>query len=336
MRRLLLFMIITALPTCRSAQAKNPANQPTVAPSELVGEKPLPQNSNPDSGKTSTQKIPETPKKKTWPKVVRPLLNPYEASVFFSHLAREHEKYGTARYAKVHKKKEYGNSLIIQRSGRKRLYDHNILLRALFAGRLHSTIYGNLAEQFAGGVFLDIGSAVLFGEGAETVRDLYEDEVIRDNLTIIASDINDPDGKKTRFVEQYRESDQQLPFPVVEVPRLMNKPEHFSNTLRLFLHNRNGIILRSANSGPDLYYDTRQMREHLCSAIQAFADKNLLYLFNKFILYKPADRLGFLVIGEIDETVGINHKKPVWNTIDWAKRTLADAVRLNAQHVVYR
>jgi len=77
------------------------------------------------------------------------------------------------------------------------------------------------------------------------------------------------------------------------------------------------------------------MREHLCSAIQAFADKNLLYLFNKFILYKPADRLGFLVIGEIDETVGINHKKTVWNTIDWAKQTFADAVRLNAQHVVY-
>jgi hypothetical protein len=339
MRQLLLFMIITALPNCRSAQAKNPANQAkktTVAPNELAGEKPLPQNSNLDSGDTGTQPTAEMPKNKTWPKVVRPLLNPYESAAFFKHQAAEHKRFGIPRYAKSQKKKKYGNSVVMQRSGRKRLYDHNILLRAIFAGHLHSAAYGDLGAQFTGGVFLDIGSAIQFGEGAETVRDLHDDDTIRDNLTIIASDINDPEGKKSMFVKQYRESDQPLPFPVVEVPRLMNKPEHFSRTLRLFLRNRSGIILRSANSGPDLYYDTRQMREHLCSAIQAFADKNLLYLFNKFILYKPADRLDFLVIGEIDETVGINHKKPVWNTIDWAKRTFADAVRLNAQHAVYR
>lgn len=340
MRRFLLLTIISALPECGSVQARTPVlpaeTKPSAVTTERPAEKPAPQKSNLVPGAPNTQATAETPKKKTLPKVQNPLLNPYEASAFFDHQAEEHQRFGIPRYAKSQKKKKYGNSVVMQRSGRRRLYDHNILLRALFAGRLHSEVYGDLAEQFTGGIFFDLGSAVLFGEGAETVRDLHEDEKIRDKLTIIASDINDPGGKKSMFVDQYRESDEQLPFPVVEIPRLMDKPEHFSRPLRLFLNNKSGIILRSANSGPDLYYDTNQVKAHLRAAIQAFPERNILYLFNKYILYKPAARFDFLLIGEIDETVGINHKQPVWEEIDWSKRKFAEAVRLNTQHVFFR
>jgi hypothetical protein len=270
-------------------------------------------------------------------KHLQPLLNAYEASAFFDHQSSEHRRFGIPRYAKFQKKKKFGNSVVMQRSGRKRLYDHNILLRALFAGQLHSEIYGDLSEQFTGGIFFDLGSAILFGEGAETVRDLHEDEAIRPHLTIIASDINDTSDKNTMFIDAYRKSNKQLPFPVVEIPTLMDKPEHFAQALRLFLRNKEtGIILRSANSGPDLYYDTNQVKRHLRAAIEAFYDRNVLYLFNKFILYKPANRLDFLLIGEIDEKVGTNHKQPAWEAKDWSKRTFAEAVRLNAQHVTFR
>lgn len=312
MRCAFLFSLVVSLSSCRSVQKRSLASSAAVATteghSEIVADRHL-----------------------------QPLLNAYEASAFFDHQGSEHRRFGIPRYAKFQKKKKFGNSVVLQRSGRKRLYDHNILLRALFAGQLHSEVYGNLSEQFTGGIFFDLGSAILFGEGAETVRDLHEDEAIRPHLTIIASDINDTSDKNTMFIDAYRKSNKQLPFPVVEIPTLMDKPEHFAQALRLFLRNKEtGIILRSANSGPDLYYDTNQVKRHLRAAIEAFSDRNVLYLFNKFILYKPANRLDFLLIGEIDEKVGTNHKQPAWEAIDWSKRTFAEAVRLNTQHVTFR
>lgn len=268
--------------------------------------------------------------------ITRPFINPYEAKIFFDHQADEHKKFGIPRYAKHQRKKKYGNSVLMQRSGRKRLYDHNIFLRALLSGKIHSALYGDLGEQFRGGIFFDIGSAILFGEGAETVRDLFEDTMIRENLTIIASDINNPSDKKNRFIDIYRQSQNELPFPVVEIPRLIEKPEHFTKPIKLFLNNKTGIILRSANSGPDLYYNSREVQRHLQSALAAFAERSVIYLFNKFILYKPANKGEFLLIGEIDENVGINHKKATWKKINWSKRTFAEAIRLNGQHVFYR
>lgn len=68
----------------------------------------------------------------------RPFINPYEAKIFFDHQANEHKKFGMPRYAKHQRKKKYGNSVLMQRSGRKRLYDHNIFLRALLSGKIHS------------------------------------------------------------------------------------------------------------------------------------------------------------------------------------------------------
>lgn len=269
------------------------------------------------------------------PRVTRPFLNLYESTAFFAHMDEEHQRFGTAPRVKKYKKKKYGNSSVEQRSGRKRLYDHNIFLRSLFAGELAIEPFGNLQPQFQDGIFLDIGSAILFDEGANTVRDLYEDEKIQRNLLIVASDINDKANKKTMYIDQYRRSGKKLPFPVVEVPLLMVKPEHFINPIKLFLPaHTGGLIFRSANAGPDLYYNREQVHAHLCALISAFPDKNILYLFNKFILYKPENRLDFIILGEIDETVGINHRETVWEDIDWSKRTLKEAIRENHQHLL--
>lgn len=68
----------------------------------------------------------------------------------------------------------------------------------------------------------------------------------------------------------------------------------------------------------------------------AFYDRNVIYLFSKFILYKPKKRADFLVIGEIDDQVGTNHKKAAWEDIDWSERSFEEGIRLNLQHVSYR
>ena len=332
MFRITILLLCFVVVACKSGQAKNEFQTGSGAAKSAKTEdatKRTGKLADPDEDVID-------PADAQYPVVVRkPILNPYEYSAFVANVESEHKKFGLARLAKTYKKKKYGNSVVEQRSGRKRLYDHNIFLRALLAGRLDSETYGNLQNQFKGGVFLDIGSAILFGEGADTVRDLYEDKEIQPMLTIVASDINDPGNKKTMYVDIYRQSGRPLPFPVVEIAMMMDRPEHFITPIQDYLKSGAGVILRSANAGPDLYYDKVQVQKHLRAAIRAFYDRPLIYLFNKYILYKPRKRNNFLVVGEIDDQVGTNHRKPTWETIDWSKRTFEEAIRLNEQHLTY-
>ena len=269
--------------------------------------------------------------------IQRAFYNPYENDAFVLHIAEEHKKFGTANRVKKYKKRKFGNTLIEQRSGRRRLYDHNIFLRSVFEGKLVAEGTTNLKDQFEGALFLDIGSALLYGDGADTVRDLFEDKRVNPHLTIVASDINDATNKKNRYVDIYRKSGQKLPFPVVEVAMMMEKPEHFKGPVASYLTDTTAaVILRSANAGPDLYYETREVQRHLRAAVAAFYGKHLLYFFNKYILYKPKERESFVILGEIDPEVGINHRVATWEDVDWETRTFNEAIRLNPQYAEYR
>ena len=340
MHRLVLVFFALVLSACKTTPARAeepvkregqvPQNDSKATPPEKKWIETVPAKTA-TQDKASPVKTTVAPRKK-----VRPFLNPYESAVFFAHIEDEHKRFGTASRAKRYKKTKYGNSSVEQRSGRYRLYDHNIFLRHVFAGSIENDVYGNLQPQFDDGLFLDIGSAILYGEGADTVRDLYEDNKIQPHLMIIASDINDKSSKRTMYIDRFRQSGKKLPFPVVEIPMQMVKPAHFVSPLKLFLPTRKGgIILRSANAGPDLYYDKHQVYEHLCAALSAFHDRPLLYLFNKFILYKGEGRADFIILGEIDETVGINHRETTWQDIDWSHRTFKEAIRLNPQYLQY-
>lgn len=316
----------------RFAQAKEPVKPAAAEPAPAAPVKP------PAETQAAPAKEENPPVEKPKTKIIRrAFYNLYENEAFVNHMAEEHKKFGTANRVKSYKKKKFGNSIVEQRSGRRRLYDHNIFLRALFAGQLIADGSVNLRDQFEGALFLDIGSAILFGDGADTVRDLHEDKHVAPHLKIIASDINDRDSKKNRYVDIYRKSGEQLPFPVVEVPMMIEKPEHFKNPLKLFLkEDTEAVILRSANAGPDLYYDTREVQRHLRAAVAAFYSKHLIYFFNKYILYKPKERESFIILGEIDPDVGINHRVATWKEIEWDKRTFAEAIRLNPQYAEYR
>lgn len=340
MRRLLVIVLGLYCLACKSVQSRELAQSPKSAKrqqslsAQAAPKAPKPAESSEKSG-AEKKAQPESPK--VLPVAsTRPIQNPYEFRDFMRNVEDEHKKFGTAERAKRYKKRKYGNSVVEQRSGRKRLYDHNIFLRALLEGRLRSPESGDLGELFKDGIFLDIGSAILYGEGADTVRDLYEDKMINPHLTIIASDVNDPTQKKTMYIDIYRTGRKPLPFPVVEVPLLIEKPSHFTSPLKLFLKNTaSGVILRSANAGPDLYYTPKQVQKHLRAAVLAFYDRDLIYMFNKYILFKPKKRSDFLIIGEIDDQVGTNHRATTWEDIDWHTRTFDEAVQLNTQHVSY-
>lgn len=256
--------------------------------------------------------------------------NLYEEKIFYERMANEHAKYGKPINLRHAKKKKFRGAFIEQRSGRKRLYDHNLFLRSLYAGKLDLREYGKLSDQFEGAVFLDIGSAILSEEGAATVRDLFEDKNVSSHLTLVASDINDKTSPKHRYVDIYRRQKKQLPFDVVEISPLMTDPAKFTRPLESHLSDAaRPVMLRSANSGPDLYYDAKQLKKHLLAALDAFSNRNLIYFFNKFILYKPKAASYFMMIGEIDESVGTNHKETTWEDIDWSKRKFDEGIFLN-------
>lgn len=218
---------------------------------------------------------------------------------------------------------------IMQRSGRRRLYDHNLVLRSLFAGTLRHHRDGSLLPIFDNALFIDIGSAILNGQGAPTCRDLYEDKNVYNYLhRIIATDINDPES---RYVDTYVRTRNNLPFEVRTVPLALDTVEKMD---ALVQDKRHPLIFRSANSGPDLYYSPDVLTSHFKAMISHAGSRPLLYLFGKYLLYKSRTSQGFEIIGEVDYDVGFNHRFPGWTTVNWTARSLREAFFPRDQRVL--
>ena len=236
----------------------------------------------------------------------------------------------------MHQRVRMGRTVLQQRSGRRRLYDHNLFLRALFRDRIIHNKLGSLGPKLKGAVFVDIGSAILYGEGAPTLRDVYEDRLVRPHLsTIIATDINDRSRWKTRYIDIYRRlpKRRRLPFPVREVPMLVVHPDQVRRLSHGLLKEKDTpLIFRSTSAGPDLYYTVSQAERHLAAVLAAHQERTVMYLFNKFILLKHADRLQFEILGEIDPRVGLWHHGPVWRRINWRRRSVYRAFRPNPNY----
>lgn len=246
-----------------------------------------------------------------------------EESAFFNWQTAEHDAYGETHHIAHYNTTPFAGTVLMQRSGRRRLYDHNILLRSLFSGKILVDDIP-LSSSFEGASFLDIGSGILYGDGAPTVRDLFEDENVRPHLRrITASDVNGPD---TLFVDLYRKNVTPYPFPVIEVPVVLSTTEQW----RSFLGEGAGpgdepVILRSVNTGPDLFYLRSELEDHLSNLLLSTEKRNVIYFISKFVLLKNRDSRVFRIIGEIDSSVGVNHASDVWLNIDWQTRTVFDS-----------
>lgn len=236
--------------------------------------------------------------------------------MIFSHLERE-RAFGDGE-AQMNQISSFDGLPVIQRSGRGRLYDQNIFLASLFSGSVSHPKYGPLGTYFKSSLFIDIGSAVQSGDGAPTVRDIWEDPRLHGHLSqVIATDI--PEMMAEIDLERF-------PFPVLVIPMLLDEVEELT---KLFVPFEGGVtkplIFRSASSGPDLYYDLSETHTHLKGVLQASGDRSVLYLFNKFVLYKPKKLDHFELLGTISPEIAFNHDDRIWLRTEVYSRTLADA-----------
>lgn len=221
------------------------------------------------------------------------------------------------------------NTMYMQGSGRRRLFDVNIILRALYQGRLKHKKLGTLEDRFADALYVDIGSSVLFMKGAPTVRDIYDDPHLRQSgriVKILATDINDYIKEPTRYIDIYREKKNNLPFPAQEISKSITRLHQVD-----WLINRNvdrakqPVIMRSMNTGPDLFYYQPELKKHLRSVLAANIHREFLYFFRTYILYKPAGLNRFHVLGRLDSEPWYKYRW--YTTFDWDRyRKLEQAI----------
>ncbi len=260
----------------------------------------------------------------------------------FDQLKKKESWWGKPQFKKMDQKRKFGNSVIEQRSGRMRLYDHNIFLRGVFAATVEHKEFGSLDSLFKNGIFFDIGSAIIMFEGAPTVRDVYEDPWVMEHLkTVIASDINDKSSRENAYMDRYHDRikkvpSYRLPFPVVEIPMAIDTPEKFQQLTEKYSLADTPMIFRGANSGPDLYYSAETTQKHLSAMIIAYADRNVLYFFNSLVLFKHKSQNNFQIIGIINPSVGFAHRGEPWVTIPWEDRKLTEAFFPRKDYVVIR
>lgn len=270
-----------------------------------------------------------------WPPALNALPDKKEADSFWSQQKRDHALYGSPQLVKRSKTVKIGTQLVEQRSDRMRLYDHNIFLKGLYAGKIsYNKDSSALANAFRKATFIDIGSAILKDEGAPTVRDIAEDaDLMKDLGAVVATDINDPASPDTRYIEIAKAEARQYPFEIREIPMRMADPRDVQNLLTGLMPAENtALIIRACNGGPDLWYSSADVELHLRAVATVMQKRDLFYFFGRFIPYKPRGELSYQVLGEIDRRVGLNHEKSTWRTVKWKKRRLNEAFIPNKKY----
>lgn len=151
-------------------------------------------------------------------------------------------------------------------------------------------------------LIIDIGSALGNPEvdlQGVSVNELLANPVIKKQATVVATDIP----------SEYKNFKNINHINAEEVPLSFNTP--VGQIIKKYGDQQN-IILRSANSIDKLMND-QQTIEHLNSIIDQTEGKNVFYIFNKDVLYKPYNGYAFKKIAEIDNA-GFNGNFPEWNT----------------------
>lgn len=257
---------------------------------------------------------------------------------FFRNHESEKLRYGLAHHLYFYKHKTLKNTVVEQRSGRKRLFDHNIILRRLFLGEIQHMQFGPLDEIFRNSVFLDFGSAILYDEGAPTVRDIQEDWRVEPYLKrIVATDINDYEYPHTQYYNIFLKERFPYPFEVREIQKSLTDREFLRGLIGEFTSSQYApIIFRSTNSGPDLFYTLEEAREHFRSILVSNPKRYILYFFNRFVLFRAPCSDSFQLVGLIDESIGVNHSIPAWRYVNWEKRELKTAFRHDKNYLTIR
>ena len=158
-------------------------------------------------------------------------------------------------------------------------------------------------------VIIDIGSALgntnpkLAGI---SVYELTQNPKIKDKkIKVIATDI--PEQVET--FKKHSKDKKAFDIDYAEVPKTFNTP--IDTILKSKnLTNKKDIYLRAANS-IDLLMNPAQTREHFDHIAKTLKNKNVTYVFNNVILFKPAGKSTFNKLGNINNAA-YDHKSASW------------------------
>ncbi len=184
---------------------------------------------------------------------------------------------------------------VLNRTDVKRNYDSEVFLQ-------------NLATPNS--VVIDIGSALGNNNPKLAGVSVYElasnPKIKSKNIKVIATDI--PSEVKG-FEELKRRGNSVYPIDYAQVPETFNTP--IRNILKAKnLENVKDVYLRAANS-IDLLMNVQETSEHFKHISSTLKDKNVTYLYNNTILYKPAGSTKFKKLGNLNNSA-FDHRSPSW------------------------
>jgi hypothetical protein len=170
-------------------------------------------------------------------------------------------------------------------------------------------------------VIIDIGSAL--GNNNPTlagvsVYELTQNPKLKQKGTrIIATDI----PSEVKGFENLKKKYKTYPIDYAEVPLSFNTP--VANILKSKnLQNVNNVYLRAANS-IDLLMNTEETKEHFKHISNDLYNKNVTYLFNNIILYKPANSKTFKKIGNLADAA-FDHRSNSWKNKSGTSYNIVD------------
>ncbi|NUQ33533.1 MAG: S1 RNA-binding domain-containing protein [Planctomycetaceae bacterium] len=168
------------------------------------------------------------------------------------------------------------------------------------------------------------------------IQAVFVDIGYKKNAFLHVSDVIAPYNPRVELSDIYGTDPVEV-IPVEEIDmRLVERGQIQKLLIPYALDRTSPVILRSVNSGPDLYYTPDDVRRHLYAVRSACFERNTLYFFNIFVLWKPALAEHFVLLGQIDENLGANRRIDAWALVDWQKRRLADAFRPNPRAARFR
>ena len=125
------------------------------------------------------------------------------------------------------------------------------------------------------------------------------------NIKVIATDI----PSEVKGFEELKKRNSVYPIDYTAVPETFNTP------IRDILKNKKienvkDVYLRAANS-IDLLMNVQETAEHFKHISSTLKDKNVTYLYNNTILYKPAGSTKFKKLGNLNNSA-FDHRSATW------------------------
>ena len=169
--------------------------------------------------------------------------------------------------------------------------------------------FANIAKPNS--VIIDIGSAL--GNSNATlagvsVWELTQNPNIKQkNIKVIGTDI----PEQVQNFKKHVKNKQAYGIDYAEVPLSFNTPVD-SILKSKKLNDKKDVYLRAANS-IDLLMNKTQTKEHFDHIAKTLLDKNVTYVFNNVILFKPAGESTFIKLGNLNNAA-FDHKTSAWKT----------------------